>query len=48
MKLAAAHAIANGIPHDDLHSDYIIPSVFNRQAAESVAHAKGLLLAWAG
>jgi malate dehydrogenase (oxaloacetate-decarboxylating) len=39
MKLAAAHAIANVIPHDDLHPDYIIPSVFNRQVAESVAHA---------
>ena len=39
MKLAAAHAIARVIPEDELHADYIIPSVFNRQVAESVAHA---------
>jgi malate dehydrogenase (oxaloacetate-decarboxylating) len=41
MKLAAAHAIANVIPEDELHVDYIIPSVFNRQVAESVAQAVG-------
>jgi malate dehydrogenase (oxaloacetate-decarboxylating) len=39
MKLAAAHAIANVIPEDELHADYIIPSVFNRRVAESVAEA---------
>jgi malate dehydrogenase (oxaloacetate-decarboxylating) len=39
MKLAAAHAIARVIPAAELHPDYIIPSVFNRQVAESVAHA---------
>ena len=39
MKLAAAHAIAHAIPAHELHADYIIPSVFNRQVAESVAHA---------
>jgi malate dehydrogenase (oxaloacetate-decarboxylating) len=39
MKLAAAHAIARVIPRDELHPDYIIPSVFNRQVADSVAHA---------
>ncbi|HET6865528.1 MAG TPA: NADP-dependent malic enzyme [Solirubrobacteraceae bacterium] len=39
MKLAAAHAIAGVIPNQELHPDYIIPSVFNRQVAESVAHA---------
>jgi malate dehydrogenase (oxaloacetate-decarboxylating) len=39
MKLAAAHAIARVIPADELHADYIVPSVFNRQAAESVAEA---------
>ena len=39
MKLAAAHAIARVIPETELHPDYIIPSVFNRQVAESVAHA---------
>jgi malate dehydrogenase (oxaloacetate-decarboxylating) len=39
MKLAAAHAIAGIIPEDELHPDYIIPSVFNRHVAESVAQA---------
>jgi malate dehydrogenase (oxaloacetate-decarboxylating) len=39
MKLAAAHAIASVIPKDELHADYIIPSVFNRQVAESVSQA---------
>ncbi|HEX5618300.1 MAG TPA: NAD-dependent malic enzyme, partial [Solirubrobacteraceae bacterium] len=37
MKLAAAHAIARVIPDDELHADYIIPSVFNRRVAETVA-----------
>jgi malate dehydrogenase (oxaloacetate-decarboxylating) len=37
MKLAAAHAIARVIPGDELHADYIIPSVFNRRVAETVA-----------
>jgi malate dehydrogenase (oxaloacetate-decarboxylating) len=39
MELAAAHAIARVIPNEELHADYIIPSVFNRQVAESVAHS---------
>jgi malate dehydrogenase (oxaloacetate-decarboxylating) len=39
MKLAAAQAIARVIPDDELHADYIIPSVFNRHVAESVAEA---------
>jgi malate dehydrogenase (oxaloacetate-decarboxylating) len=39
MKLAAAHAIARVIPDDELHADYIVPSVFNRRVAESVAEA---------
>lgn len=39
MKLAAAHAIAHVIRGQELHADYVIPSVFNRQVAESVAHA---------
>jgi malate dehydrogenase (oxaloacetate-decarboxylating) len=39
MKLAAAHAIARVIPEDELHADYITPSVFNRRVAESVAEA---------
>ena len=39
MKLAAARAIAQVIPDDELHADYIVPSVFNRRVAESVAEA---------
>jgi malate dehydrogenase (oxaloacetate-decarboxylating) len=39
MKLAAAQAIAGVIPEDELHEDYIVPSVFNRRVAESVAEA---------
>jgi malate dehydrogenase (oxaloacetate-decarboxylating) len=39
MKLAAAHAIAAVIHEDELHADYIIPSVFNRRVAETVAEA---------
>jgi malate dehydrogenase (oxaloacetate-decarboxylating) len=39
MKLAAANAIAGVIPSDELHADYIVPSVFNRRVAESVAEA---------
>jgi malate dehydrogenase (oxaloacetate-decarboxylating) len=39
MKLAAAQAIARVIPEDELHPDYIIPSVFNRRVAEVVADA---------
>jgi malate dehydrogenase (oxaloacetate-decarboxylating) len=39
MKLAAANAIANVIPQDELHPDYIIPSVFDRRVAAAVAEA---------
>jgi malate dehydrogenase (oxaloacetate-decarboxylating) len=39
MKLAAAHAIARVIPEGELHADYIVPSVFNRHVAETVAEA---------
>ena len=39
MKLAAAEAIAGVIAEDELHAEYIIPSVFNRQVAEAVATA---------
>jgi malate dehydrogenase (oxaloacetate-decarboxylating) len=42
MKLAAAHAIARVIPDNELHADYIVPSVFNRRVAESVAEAVAL------
>ncbi len=37
MKLAAAHAIAEIIGADELHPDYIIPSVFDRRVGEAVA-----------
>jgi malate dehydrogenase (oxaloacetate-decarboxylating) len=33
------HAIARVIPVDELHPDYIIPSVFDRRVAESVSEA---------
>lgn len=39
MKLAAAHAIADIIGRDELHEDYIIPSVFDRRVAKAVAGA---------
>jgi malate dehydrogenase (oxaloacetate-decarboxylating) len=39
MKLAAANAIARVIPADELHADYIIPSVFDRRVASAVAEA---------
>ena len=39
MKLAAAHAIA-GHPDDELHADYIVPSVFDRRVAEAVAQVE--------
>src|SRR5437660_9194785 len=37
MKLAAANAIADIIGPDELHPDYIIPSVFDRRVSEAVA-----------
>jgi malate dehydrogenase (oxaloacetate-decarboxylating) len=39
MKLAGAHAIADLIPPEELQAEYIVPSVFNRHVAESVAEA---------
>lgn len=39
MKLAAARAIADVITEDELHPDYIIPSVFDRRVAQAVAAA---------
>jgi malate dehydrogenase (oxaloacetate-decarboxylating) len=39
MKLAAAEAIAGVIPQDELHEDYVVPSVFNRRVAEAVSEA---------
>lgn len=37
MKLAAANAIAGLIAENELHPDYIIPSVFDRRVGEAVA-----------
>lgn len=37
MKLAAAEAIAGIIAEDEVHPDYIIPSVFDRRVGEAVA-----------
>jgi malate dehydrogenase (oxaloacetate-decarboxylating) len=39
MKSAAARAIAGVIPQQDLHPDYIVPSVFNRDVVPAVAAA---------
>jgi malate dehydrogenase (oxaloacetate-decarboxylating) len=39
MKLAAAHAISAMVADDELHAEYIIPSVFNRNVVKSVALA---------
>jgi malate dehydrogenase (oxaloacetate-decarboxylating) len=39
MKLAAAQAIANMVPENHLHEDYIIPSVFDKRVVRNVAKA---------
>jgi malate dehydrogenase (oxaloacetate-decarboxylating) len=39
MKLAAAEAIANAVPDDELSAGYIVPSVFNKHVADMVASA---------
>jgi len=39
MNLAAARAIAGVIGEDELHEDYVIPSVFNKSVVERVAAA---------
>jgi malate dehydrogenase (oxaloacetate-decarboxylating) len=39
MKLAAAHAIAGIIKDEELHPEYIVPSVFDKRVAEAVARA---------
>ena len=39
MKLAAARGIASTVADDELASDYIIPSVFNRDVSRKVAEA---------
>ena len=37
MKVAAAQAIASGVSKNELHEEYIIPSVFNRSVQRAVA-----------
>jgi malate dehydrogenase (oxaloacetate-decarboxylating) len=37
MKLAAAQAIAEIITPEELHPEYIVPSVFDKRVAEAVA-----------
>ena len=37
MKLAAANAIAGIIKDEELHPEYIVPSVFDKRVAEAVA-----------
>src|SRR5688572_2129107 len=37
MKLAAANAIAGIISDNELHPEYIVPSVFDKRVAEAVA-----------
>jgi len=37
MKLAAANAIANIITEEELNSEYIVPSVFDKRVAEAVS-----------
>jgi len=39
MKLAAAHAIADHIPDEDLSEEYIVPSVFSKQVVRKVSRA---------
>ena len=39
MKLAAARAIAGAVGENELHAEYIIPSVFNRSVVKAVAVA---------
>jgi malate dehydrogenase (oxaloacetate-decarboxylating) len=39
MELAAAHALAESIPGDEVSADYIVPSVFDRRVAPLVAQA---------
>ena len=39
MKIAAAEAIAGIVAEDELHCDYIVPSVFDKRVAKAVAKA---------
>jgi malate dehydrogenase (oxaloacetate-decarboxylating) len=39
MKLAAAEAVASIVGRNELHEEYVIPSVFNKKVAPAVARA---------
>ncbi len=39
MKLAAAYALAAVIPDDEIHEDYVIPTVFDERVASGIAAA---------
>jgi malate dehydrogenase (oxaloacetate-decarboxylating) len=39
MKLAAAEAVASIVGRNELHEEYVIPSVFNKKVASAVARA---------
>jgi malate dehydrogenase (oxaloacetate-decarboxylating) len=39
MKMAAAYAIAAAIGPDELHAEYVVPSVFDKRIAKAVARA---------
>lgn len=39
IKFAAAKAIAHTVKDDELHEDYIIPSIFDKSVVSAVAHA---------
>jgi malate dehydrogenase (oxaloacetate-decarboxylating) len=39
MELAAAHALAAVVESDHLEADYVIPGVFDRRVAPTVADA---------
>ncbi|MCL5022377.1 MAG: NAD-dependent malic enzyme [Nitrospirae bacterium] len=39
VKFAAARAIAFSVKDDELHEDYIVPSIFDKRVTVSVAHA---------
>ncbi len=39
VKIAAAKAIAHVVKDDELHEDYIIPSIFDKKVVSAVAHA---------
>ena len=39
VKIAAAQAIAHTVKNDELHEDYVIPSIFDKKVVTAVAHA---------